>query len=406
MDETTLYEHILGITKPWFVEYVDLKNDVVHVYISYNDNVQLRCPVCGQITSRYDSKPRTWRHMDTCQYQTLIRCNIPRADCPEHGALQIDVPWAQKHGRFTKVFENQVIDWLQELSINAVARRFHLSWNAVDRIMREAVTRGLERRQNPNMTDLSVDEVSRKKGHNYVTIVSNKLGQVLSVQNGRDKTALNAFYAALSEEQLASIETISMDMSPAYIYATIEQIPNAKDKICFDKFHVIQDLNKAVDGVRKSELGHIATQHRRSLHLSRYVWMRNEDNLTEAHRMIKQKLSQVATKTARAWAILQYAKTLWDDQDPKSAEKGWLKWYGWAIRSRLTPMKTVAKAIKEKLWGIVNAITKKRTNAMAESINAKLKIIKVRAKGFTSPERYRAVIMFYLGGLNLKHWPT
>ncbi|TCS40233.1 transposase [Reinekea marinisedimentorum] len=80
-----------------------------------------------------------------------------------------------------------------------------------------------------------------------------------------------------------------------------------------------------------------------------------------------------------------------------------MKWYSWATKSRLTPMKTAAKSIKEKLWGIINAIVKNRTNAMAESINAKLKIIKVRAKGFRSETRYKTAIMFYLGGLTLKH---
>lgn len=403
MDESTLYEHILGISTPWFVEYVELKESVVHVFVACDGELTLRCPTCDQEASRYDAKPRTWRHLDTCQYQTLIHCNIPRTDCPDHGVLQIDVPWAQKNGRFTQLFENTVIDWLQELSINAVARRFNLSWNAVDRIMRDAVERGLKQRGRLNIQDLSVDEVSRKKGHQYVTVVSNKQGQVISVYSGKDKASLAAFYASLTPGQRADIKTVSMDMSAAYIHATLEQVPDAKRKICFDKFHVIQDLNKAIDEVRKSEIQNIEKVHRRSLHLSRYIWMRNQHNLNETHLQIKNQLSRVATKTARAWAILQYAKTLWDYRYPKAAEKAWQKWYNWAIRSRLQPMKTAAKAIKEKLWGIVNAITKQRTNAMAESINAKLKMIKVRAKGYRSEERYKIAILFYLGGLNLKH---
>jgi len=96
------------------------------------------------------------------------------------------VPWAMKNGRFTHLFENLVINWLQELSTNAVARRFNLSWNAVDRIMREAVARGLRSRATPNLIDLSVDEVSRKKGHKYVTIVSNLQGQVIGGENGKE----------------------------------------------------------------------------------------------------------------------------------------------------------------------------------------------------------------------------
>lgn len=403
MDEVSLYERILGISDPWFVEHVELNADAVHVYLGYDSGMALHCPICHQEARRYDAKPRTWRHMDTCQYQTLVHCDIPRTDCPEHGARQIEVPWAQRNGRFTHLFENTVIDWLQELSINAVARRFNLSWNAVDRIMRDAVARGLARRTSPDITHLSVDEVSRKKGHHYVTVISNRQGQVVGVQNGKDKDSLRSFYAALNQQQLTAIDTISMDMSPAYIYATLEEVPAAKRKICFDKFHVIQDLNNAVDGVRKTEMGQIATGDRRSLHLSRYLWLRNEQNLTQAHREMKTHLSRIATKTARAWAIVQYAKGLWVYSYPQEAERAWLKWYGWAIRSRLTPMKTAAKAIKKKLWGIINAITKQRTNALAESINAKLKLIKVRAKGFRSNVRFQNTIWFYLGGLNLKH---
>lgn len=402
MDESTLYEHILGITQPWFVEQVALENDIVHVYVSYDTDTLLNCPKCAKACSQYDSKPRTWRHLDTCQFQTLIHCNVPRADCPKHGALQLEVPWANKNGRFTQLFESTVIDWLQELSINAVARRFQLSWNAVDRILRDAVNRGMSLREQPCLRHLAVDEVSRKKGHHYVTVISNKEGQVIDVRNGKDKASLSEFYVSLNQEQLASIETISMDMSPSYIYATLEHIPDAKDKICFDKFHVIQDLNKAVDGVRKSEVARIEKTHRKSLHLSRFIWLRNEQNLSETHIQIKQHLTHVAVKTARAHAIVQYAKDLWYYRYPRSAEKAWLKWIGWAVRSRLTPIKMAATSIKDKLWGIVNAITKQQTNAMAESLNAKLKMIKVRAKGYRNEERFKRIILFYLGKLDLK----
>lgn len=402
MDESLLYEHILGVTKPWFVEHIELIEKTVHVYVAHDFHVALSCPMCGDACTRYDSKPRTWRHLDTCQFQTIVHCDIPRTDCPEHGALQVNVPWAEKGGRFTHLFESLVIDWLQEATVNAVARRFGLSWNAVDGIMQRATIRGLQRRQTLNLAHLSVDEVSQKKGHNYVTIISNSEGHVIDVHDGKSKDSLNAFYAGLSTEQLSTIKTVSMDMSPSYIYSTKEWLSDAQSKICFDKFHVFQDLNKAVDGVRKAEMHSIDNVHRGQLHRSRFMWLRNQSNLTDYHRQIKDELSRVALKTARAWAILQYAKTLWDFDDIAVAKTAWLKWHSWAVKSRLMPMKTVAKSIKEKLWGIINAIVYKRTNASAESINAKLKMVKVRAKGFRSEQRYRTAILFHLGGLQLK----
>jgi transposase len=122
-------------------------------------------------------------HLDTCQYQTLVHGDIPRVKCQEHGALQVEVPWAERNARFTLLFEAFVIDWLKESSINAVSRRLAISWNAIDGIMRRAVERGLAARSNVDVQHLAVDEVCSKKGHEYVTVVSN--GQAKSLTSWR-----------------------------------------------------------------------------------------------------------------------------------------------------------------------------------------------------------------------------
>ena len=209
------------------------------------------------------------------------------------------------------MFEARVIDWLKEASISAVARRFKLSWNAVDGIMNRAVIRGLARRKNLPNKHLAVDEVSSKKGRKYVTIISNENGHVIEVMEDRKKASLTDFYQSLTQREISKIETISMDMSQAYISATKSCIEGWEKKICFDRFHVMQDLNKAVNEVRKSELHVIPQPFREPLHRSRFSWLRSQSTLNDKHKQQIRDLETVAVKTARAWSIRQYAGGLW-----------------------------------------------------------------------------------------------
>jgi transposase len=401
MDELSLYEHILSLQPPWSVEHVKLEANEVHVYVDYDRDAPLSCPVCGLTCSRYDTRARVWRHLDTCQYQTLVHGDIPRVNCPEHGALQIDVPWAERNARFTALFEAYVIEWLKEASINAVSRQLAISWNAIDGIMRRAVTRGLKARTQVNVRHLAVDEVCSKKGHEYVTIVSNEAGSVIDVMENRSKASLLSFYNRLTSEDLQSIETVSMDMCQAYQAATKEALADWRRKICFDRFHIAMDLNKAVDDVRKIEMRALPSQYREPLRRSRFTWLRSHLKLQQKHREKIAQLEKVATRTARAWAIRQYAMQLWDYKSRYWAEQAWQRWYGWAIRSRLQPIKIAAKSIKKNLWGIINAIVHRKNNARAESINSRIKILKVRARGYRNKDRFRTAILFYLGGLDL-----
>ncbi|MEM7205676.1 MAG: transposase [Planctomycetota bacterium] len=106
-------------------------------------------------------------------------------------------------------------------------------------------------------------------------------------------------------------------------------------------------------------------------------------------------------KVARAWAIKEAATNLWHYVRRGNAEKAWKKWIGWAVRSRIEPIKNAARSIREHLWGVVNAVTHSVTNAKLESINARIQRVKKAACGFRNRERFRAAIMFHLGGLDL-----
>ena len=404
MDEVALYERILGLKAPWFVDTVELNeaDGAVMVYLGVDEGEPLNCPECGQPAPRYDKRRRQWRHRDTCQYQTYIVADVPRVKCEEHGARMIDVEWAEPRSRFTAMFEALIIEWLLDSSILAVARHFRLSWTAVDGIMRRAVARGLARRKRLNIKRIGVDEISFKKRHDYVTVITNKQGHVLAVEDDRTKSSLKNFYDRLTPRQKLNIESVSMDMAPGYINATLEEIPAAEWKIAFDKFHVAQALGEAVDHIRKQEYAQLMRIRKGDeLKGQRYLWLTNSANLDRGQRQRIKALSAIAAKTGRAWALKEYAMSLWHYRSRGWAERAWERWLSWALRSRLMPMKAVAHMIKDKLWGILNAIDHKADNAMAESVNSKIKALKMKARGYRNRERYKNAILFHYGGLSL-----
>jgi transposase len=404
MDEISLYERILQLQPPWFVESVELReaDGAVIVHVQMDEDAALTCPLCAKPAPHYDKRRRQWRHLDTCQYQTLVEAEVPRVNCEQHGCRMIEVSWADRGVRFTQMFEVMVIEWLQEASMLAVGRKFKLSWNAVDAIMRRAVKRGLQRRQRLRLKRIGVDEVSFKKGHDYCTVITGESGQVIAVEDDRKKTSLKGFYDRLSRKQKVALRTITMDMAPAYISATLEDIPDAGNKIAFDKFHVAMYLSDAVDEVRKAERIQLYRARRYDeLKGQRYLWLRNPLSLDQEQRQQLRRLRTIASRTGRAWSLREYAMSLWSYSSKGWATQAWLRWYGRAIRSRLQPVKIAATMIKKNLWGIVNAIVMRAHNAMAECVNSKIRILKIRARGFRSRQRFKTAILFHYGGLSL-----
>ena len=403
MKDTQLYSQILGIGKPWKVTdvQVSLADDEVAVSVSHGGG-KLTCPQCGKTCPGYDKRQRRWRHLDTCQLRTLLVADVPRVECSEHGVVTVSVPWAEPGSGFTALFEALVIDWLKAASTSAVSERMRLSWNAVDGIMQRAVKRGLSRREALSPKKISVDETSYRKGHDYVTVVTDQeQATVLHVAENRETDSLAEFYDLLSGEQKKGIESVCMDMWPAYIRATRDALPDADSKIAFDRFHVAQYMGKAVDQVRRQEHRQLLRQGDERMKGSKYQWLRNRGNMTWHQQRSFSALRQSSLKTARAWAIKDLASRLWDYRSRTWAEKGWRRLINWMARSRLKPMQATSRTLRKHLWGILNAVIRKVDNSHAESMNSRIKTLKSRARGFRNKERFRNAIYFHLGGLQL-----
>lgn len=406
MRDTDLYGQILGIESPWEVTGVELRLDggEVEVFVARGRSEWYRCPECGGPASRHDSRRRRWRHLPTCQYRTILTADVPRVRCGEHGVLTIGVPWSDPGSRFTALFEALVIDWLGAASISAVARLLDLSWDQVSGVIERAVKRGLERRGSaPASRALGVDETSFQKRHEYVTVVADIEGEprVHHVADGRGKEALSSYYDSLSEAELSRIETVAMDMWPAYISATVSCLPDGGDKIAYDKFHLAAHLGGAVDEVRGEEHRQLRRLGDHGLTDTRHLWLYHPDRVPK-HRWPRFKeLIDGTSKTARCWHLKELAMMMWETRDRAEALAIFRGWYSWAIRSRLEPMKRVARMLKAHLDGVLNAIERGVTNARLEAINSAIQWLKKAARGYRNRDRFRNAIYFHLGRLHL-----
>lgn len=405
MQDRELYARILDVERPWHVIDVALDVEAGRVEVMVEHRGSVCCPRCGKPCAGYDVRRRQWRHLDTCQFRTLLTADVPRVKCEEHGVLQIEVPWAEPNSRFTALFERVVIDWLHEASLAAVSRRMHLSWDQVDGIMARAVRRGLARRDEVQPRRIGIDETSYQKRHEYVTVVTDlDASRVLDVADGRKSECLDAFFTGLGEERCSAIDVVAMDMWPAYLKAVGRHLPNAA--VAFDKFHVARHLGEAVDTVRKQEHRELRREGDESLKRTKYLWLQNPSKMKDDRWSRLDALRSTTLRTARAWAIKEEAMQLWDYVRPTWARRAWERWLGWASRCRLTPMVRVGRMVRKHLDGIVNAVVLRATNALSESMNAKIQRVKARACGYRNRARFRNAILFHLGGLDLHPRPS
>ena len=397
------YRLLLGLDETWQVKSVDLSMESKRVVISLEHRGgRLTCPDCGVSCTRADTAPeRTWRHLDTMQFETILQARTPRCACEKCGVKTIDVPWAGKHSRFTLMFEAFAIRVLQACSsVKQAAALLRLDWDTVQGIMKRAVDRGLDRRETDQITHVGIDEKSFLRGQNYVSVMTDISGsRVLEVVQGRSEEATDLLWKTLPPEQRKEVKAVAMDMWPAFINSTEKNAPSAS--IVFDRFHVSKHLNEAVDQMRRQENKALMKQGDATLTGTKQLWLFNPENLSLKGYFRFSELKELSLKTGRAWAMKEQFRTFWECFSRVTAAGYFEQWYDWASKSKLAPMVAKAKMLKRHLPGLLNYFQHKLTNAMSEGFNSKIQQIKSNARGFRSFQSYRIRILFFCGKLDL-----
>jgi len=399
----THYRLLLGLDSNWEVQEVDLSLEGLRVEIDLKFTGQeLVCPECGQASTRHDLAPeRSWRHLDTMQFETVIRARVPRCACAKCGVKTIAVPWADKHSRFTLMFESFALRVLQACSnVQRAADLLDLNWESVQTILARGVARGLERRKVDQVEHVGLDEKSFRRGQSYVSLLVDLDGsRVLEVTEDRSTEAAEKLWESLPKSQREQVQAVAMDMSSAYEEATHKMAPQAE--IVHDKFHVAKHLNEAVDQVRRAENKELQSRKDDRLKRTRQLWLYAEDNLSAEHLERFGDLRDSDLRTARAWALKENFRWFWANQYAGNAKKFFQEWYGWACRSQLPPMIKVAKMLHRRLDNLLTYMRHPITNAAAEGFNRKIQAIKSDARGFRSFVNYRLRILFYCGKLDV-----
>jgi transposase len=400
------YGAVLGLAPPWRVKKVDLDMSAMQIRIAveYPAGVPLKCPERGcnhECRLKDHREERSWRHLDTMQFETVIQTRIPRSDCPEHGVKTISIPWACPRSPFTLLFERLAIEViLGARSLSQAQSLLRLSWDQVQRIQELAVERGLARRELDTVEYVGIDEKSFKRGQSYISVMSDlEKGRVLDVVSGRKKTACDELWLKLPEEQRGQIKAVALDMWEAFMNSSREHAPQAE--LVHDKFHVAKYLGKAVDDVRKQENRELCKQGNEGLKGTKYLWLKKPANWSDTQKEQFNQLRTEQLKVAKAWAVKESFTHFWQCESAYSAEGYFNRWHFWATHSQLRPVIEVAKLLKRHWAGLASYFKHRITNAVAEGLNSKIQSIKANARGFRNFEHYRISILFHCGKLAL-----
>lgn len=401
MKDMDIFQAALGLGEEWIVVKTEFKPQEkrLDICLDFLPGTQFPCPVCNLPNTVYDTTERTWQHLNFFQYATYIHARLPRIDCQKDGVKQIQAPWARERSGFTLLFEAMVMALSDEMPICSIAEMVGVHDTRIWRIIEHYVNKDVNNLDLSKVAKVGVDETSSKRGHHYVTLfVDMDTSKVIFVTKGKDADTLKAFTAHLEAHKGSpdQILEFSSDLSPAFISGITTYFPNTH--ITFDKFHVMKLLNKAVDETRRCE----QTQEK-NLKSSRYVWLKNPNNLSKKEQIKLDTLSGKKLKTGRAYRMKLIFQELftYEEDHALSCLK---KWYVWVMHSRLEPMKAFARTLKKHWDGIVRWFKTKLTNGILEGLNSLVQAAKTRARGYRSVEYFK--LMIYMVAGNMGRLPT
>lgn len=312
---------------------------------------------------------RRWRHLDTCQMQTLLICSIPRVSCPEHGVQQLPVPWAEARSRFTLLFEALAIDLMLCCPRRRAAEILGTTEDSLAGITRRAVARGLARKAQARMQGthevsehLTIDEKYWHRRQCATVVGDSVRGVVEEMVEGNTTASATSALRALGEPILANVASVSMDLHGPFTAAAKSAL--GETRIVYDPFHVVKLANEAMEAVRRDEIAqHMQLKDHRGvayLKKGRYSLLTAASRLKEKAQQRVDFISTWFEKTAEAYRLKELLRIYREAEDAATAR-----------------------------------------NAAAESLNARIQAVRVKCRGHRNFQAFRDSVLFHLGGLDL-----
>jgi len=389
----------LGI-KNHVVTKVEWADGGIRIHLDVRGRRRLPCVSCGTLGRLRDRlKERRWKHVPLWGIPVTLVYASARVSCPTCGKVRVeDIPWSQGKCPVSIGLIGLLSAWAKRLAWDVVARLFGVHWNTVAGAVRQAVAYGLEHRDLGGVLCIGVDERSRRKGHVYVTNVYDLKGKrLIGSGEGRRKETLEAFFAEHGKALAGQVKGVCCDMWQPYVDVIKEQLPEAT--LVFDRFHITQHLLGAVDEVRRQEARELKKTNPELLKRTRYLWLKNVENLTDKERARLGHLERLNLRSSRARLLKDTFREFWNYRRKGWANRFLKKGFWWATHSRLEPMRDFAWMLRRHEANILSYFDLRIDNGLVEGMNNKAKVVSHRCYGFRTAKTYITALYHCLGDL-------
>lgn len=392
---TSLLYHGFGIIGYHYLRTM-YKNASVIFRIGQNRS-HLRCPVCkSRKVIGKGKKMRTFRSLPIGGKPTYIDFAVPRVKCFDCGIVrQVKIRFADFRRTYTKSFERYVLDLSRHMTIYDVARHLKTSWDIVKDIQKRYLQKRFKRPRLKHLRRIAIDEISIGKGHRYLTVVLDLVsGAVVFVGDGKGADALTPFWKRLKRCQ-AKIKAVAIDMSPAYIGAVLENLPEAV--IVYDRFHVMKMYNDKLSDLRRQ----LQREAQNPLQLkvlkgTRWLLLKNPENLNpDPKKKEKERLQralELNAPLAKAYYLKDELRHFWKQACKEDAKKWLNQWIKTARETKIPMLMKMANSVSSHRYGFLNWYDYPISTGPLEGTNNKIKTLQRQAYGFRDIEFFKLKI--------------
>jgi transposase len=352
----------------------------------------LACPCCGSTNVwRKGGKERRFRSLPFGKKHVHLVLKVPRVFCHDCKTLrQVHLTFAKEHKRYTRFLERYVLDLLQSMTCQDVAKHLGMSWDTVRDIEKARLTRDFAKPPLKNVTHIAIDEIAIKKGHKYLTVVMDLLsGAVIFVGDGKGADALDPFWLRLKKSR-ANIVAVCSDMSSAYITAIKKNLPDAI--YVFDRFHVVKLFNEKLSNLRRRLYAETKDKDgKAALKGVRFDLLKREPDEKGAKRL--EKALSMHADLAVAHALKEQLYDFWEQDDWDEGFECLVDWIADAEWSQIPEMKAFANTLRNHWQEIMNYYDCEITTGPLEGLNNKIKTLKRKSYGFRDQEYFKLKIL-------------
>jgi transposase len=399
-----VYKHKSFVYTNERLDTVDGK-DCLIVDVEPRKNSRPLCSGCGKPGGIYDHQPtaRLFEFIPLWGIAVFLCYQMRRVNCKTCGVKVERVPWAKGKNQLTIAYQIFLAQWARRLSWKEVANVFNTSWQKVFASVRYAVEYVLKNRVLPDIIAIGIDEIQFGKGHDYLTVVYQldaHCRRLLYVGQKRTAKTLLRFFRLLDKSSIEGIQYVCTDMWQAYQKVVRKKLPHALHIL--DRFHIVALLNKAVDEVRRAESKTLKEKgYEPVLKNSKYVFLKNPENLTEKQEAKLNELIQYDLKSVRAYMHKESFQAFWEYKSPYWAEQYLKLWCNRVMRSKLDPLKKFVKTVRRHQPIMMNWFKAKKaySSGAVEGLNRKINLVTRKAYGFKSYEVLEIALFHTMGGL-------